>query len=153
MLAAVKESVESNEQYQKEATQKLNEINASICDINSRAAKLEESVNGIAKLNENLVAVNAAIREVRTEVNAIPRIQRESEVLSDEVNNRMRCNNLIIKGLPENKRENWSDPEKIGRMFLSSNLHVNAGKIEGAHQLGMQKPGFTRSIIVKFLNF
>ncbi|CAN7937376.1 unnamed protein product [Ixodes hexagonus] len=153
ILAAVKESVESNKQYQKETTDKLNEINAGTSDINSRVAKLEESINEIAKLKEDIVAVNAAIREVRTEVNTISRRQRESELLSDELNNRMRRNNLIIKGLPENERENWSDSERIVRAFLSSNLQVNVGEIERAHRLGMRKPDFNRPIIVKFLNF
>lgn len=130
ILAAVKESVESNKLYQKETTHKLNEINAGISDINSRVSNLEESMNEIAKLREDLVTVNAAIREVRTEVNTISRRQRECEVLSDELNNRMRRNNLIIKGLPENERENWADSERIVKTFLSSSLHVNVGEIE-----------------------
>lgn len=71
ILAAVKESVESNKRYQKETTNKLNEINAGISDINSRVSKLEESMNEIVKLKEDLVTVNAAIREVRTKVNTI----------------------------------------------------------------------------------
>ncbi|CAN7946354.1 unnamed protein product, partial [Ixodes hexagonus] len=153
ILAAVNESLESNKQYQKETTDKLSEIKAGIRDINSRVAKLEESINEVAKLKEDLVAVNVAIREVKTEVNTISRRQRESEVLSDELNNRMRRNNIIIKGIAENERENWSDSERIVRTFLSSNLQVNVGEIERAHRLGIRKPGFNRPIIVKFLNF
>lgn len=153
ILAAVKESVESSKQYQIETTGKLIEINAGIKDINNRVAKLEESINEVAKLKEDLVAVNEAIRKVETEVNSISRRQRESEVLSDELNNRMRRNNIILKGIPENQHENWSDSERIVRTFLSSKLQVNVGEIERAHRLGIRKPGFNRPIIVKFLNY
>ncbi|CAN8026188.1 unnamed protein product [Ixodes persulcatus] len=70
ILAAVKESLESNKQYKKETLDKLREINAGIKDINSRVAKLE-SINEVAEIKEHLLEVNAAIFEVKTLVNII----------------------------------------------------------------------------------
>lgn len=153
ILASLKKSAEANEAYQRETTAKLSEITVGIRDIRSRVSKLEESIAQVTKLKEDIVAVNTVIREVKTEVESISQRQRENEVMTDELNNRMRRNNLIIKGIPEQDHENWADSERIARTFLSSNLNLNVGEIERAHRLGVRKTGFHRPIIVKFLNF
>uniref|UniRef100_V5GQJ2 Putative secreted protein n=1 Tax=Ixodes ricinus TaxID=34613 RepID=V5GQJ2_IXORI len=70
ILAAVKESLESNKQYKKETMDKLREIDAGIKDINSRMAKLE-SINEVAEIKKYLLEVNAAIFKVKTLVNII----------------------------------------------------------------------------------
>lgn len=152
-LKALKDTEESNKQYQKETTARLNEINTGINDISSRVNKLEETISKVTKLREDLAALKAETHEVKTEVNMISQRQREYEDLADDLNNRMRRNNVIIKGLAEQECESWSDSERIAKTFLSTNLHVSVGKIERAHRLGVKKAGFNRPIVVKFLNF
>ncbi|XP_042142896.1 uncharacterized protein LOC120836107 [Ixodes scapularis] len=85
ILVVVKESEESNKQYIKETMDKLKETNAGIRNINSRVAKLE-SIIEVAKLKEDPLGVNAAIREVNTQVNIISRRIRQCQSLKRNSN-------------------------------------------------------------------
>ncbi|CAN7988356.1 unnamed protein product [Ixodes hexagonus] len=71
----------------------------------------------------------------------------------DDLNNRLRRNNLIVKGIPEQERENWNDTENYIREFFSTHLNVNAGEIERAHRIGQPRAGTARPIIIKFLSY
>lgn len=68
------------------------------------------------------------------------------------MNNRMRRNNLIIKGLYETEHEGYVESERIAKEFLVTRLGIQAHYIERAHRLGQRHPGQHRPIIVKFLN-
>lgn len=54
ILKALKDIEESNNQYQRETTARLNEINTGINDISSHVTKLEETISEVTKLREDL---------------------------------------------------------------------------------------------------
>lgn len=71
----------------------------------------------------------------------------------DDLENRMRRNNLIFKGLPELENETWNDAKVIITGFAQEMLGISLGEIERAHRLGQKRSGTKRPIIVKFLSF
>lgn len=84
------------------------------------------------------------------------RFQDRPALLDDcveDMNNRMRKNNLIFKGLPEEEKETWSETEILVSDFVKDKLGVTIGEIERAHHLGTRHPESYHPIIVKFLNF
>lgn len=70
----------------------------------------------------------------------------------DGLNSRLRENNLIVKGLPEQELETL-DNKKVKFKLLFTHLITCASEIERAHRLGLRKPGFNKPIIIKFLNY
>ncbi|KAH9361347.1 hypothetical protein HPB48_006909 [Haemaphysalis longicornis] len=65
----------------------------------------------------------------------------------------MRRNNLLVKGISEQEKEDYVVTEQIVRDFFSSKLNLQVGNIERAHRVGHQQRNFHRPIIVKFIDF
>lgn len=133
-----------------ETTSSLTEIKQQITSIESRLTSLEKTVHKVSDLTGNVETVIDTVQEVKENV------YKTNEGLADvvdDMNNRMRRNNLIIKGLPEEDHEGYVESERIVKEFFSKHLHIEAGDIERAHRLGKPRPDFDRPIIVKFLNF
>lgn len=69
--------MESNKQYRKNTTAKLNKMTVGISEISSSVSRFKEFTNEVAKLEESLVAVNVVIGEVKFEANYIVRATSE----------------------------------------------------------------------------
>lgn len=133
-----------------ETTSSLTEIKQQITSIECRLSSLENTVHKVSDLTGNVETVIDTVQEVKENV------CKTNEGLADvvdDMNNRMRRNNLIIKGLPEEEHEGYAESERIVKKFFSTHLKIEAGDIERAHRLGKPRPDFNRPIIVKFLNF
>lgn len=133
-----------------ETTASLSEIKREISSITERISAVERSIENVSKFDSNIDAVADSVQEVKVN------IERSNTGLKDAVedmNNRMRRNNLIIKGLPEEEHEGYAESERIVKAFFRNHLDIEAGDIERAHRVGQRREGAKRPIIVKFLNF
>lgn len=154
ILGLVKELTLSNEKFQRETSSKLKDIQTNVTDIKRRLSGVEERLNAIDNLRHDVTAVNSVIKESHEQLKTIEAKQMEqANLVVDDLNNRMRRNNLIFKGIPEEPQEKWVDTERIINEFVSSNLGLKAGEIERAHRVGRPKVDHIRPIVVKFLNF
>lgn len=149
---AVDSLLSNTNRYQEENSKKLDAINAGIASIGSRVSKLEERVDAIERSQEGLSATGSQ---------AIPKqnivsVQRQVVALGDlvdDMNGRMRRNNLIFRGISEKENETWSDTEAIVADFVKENLGIGLGTVERTHRLGAKRANFNRPIMVKFLDF
>lgn len=145
--------IANSAQNQLENSKKLDEIKGSIAGLGVRVGNLEKKVEEIKVINENLTTVKSTLGELQQNTSSL-QIQSESlENVVNDLNNRLRRNNLIFKGLPESDNETWNQAETIIREFVTRNLGVNLGEVERAHRIGRKRDGFHRPIIVKLLNF
>lgn len=143
VLALVKECHE-------ETKTALAEIKQHITSIDTRVRAIERSMKNVSDCKVNIDAAADSVKEVKVHIN---KANEELVDLVDDMNNRMRRNNLIIKGLDEVEHEDYVESERIVREFFSKHLRHDVGDIERAHRVGRSRPNFHRPLIVKFLNF
>lgn len=135
-----------NTKFQSETREQLSDIAHKIDGLTERVAILEAAAKGYDE-------IKSSVQESSTKINSL---QDAVALLSgslDELENRSRRNNLIIKGIAEGNERTWNDTEKTVRDFFRSELRIEVGEIERTHRLGRQREGFDRPIIVRFLNF
>lgn len=94
------------------------------------------------------------LKNTQNKLESIQSMQlHHSSLVVDDLNNRLLRNNVIFKGIVEQDLETWQQTEELVTEFVSKYLGIAASEIERAHRIGQKRPGHTRSIIVKFLNF
>lgn len=128
----------------------LADIKRQIGSIDTRVSAIEQSMNNVTDCKVNIDAAADSVQEVKVHIS---KANEELVDLVDDMNNRMRRNNLIIKGLDEVEHEDYAESERIVREFFSKHLKHDVGDIERAHRVGRSRPDFHRPLIVKFLNF
>lgn len=133
-----------------ETTRSLNDIKQHLVALKTRVTAIEKTLNSVAKFKDNFDAVTESVNEVKSNIS---KTSGQLVEVVDDINNRMRRNNLIIKGLPEGDHEGYTETEQVVRDLFANHLKITAGDIERAHRFGQRRPGFQRPIIVKFLNF
>ncbi|KAH8031998.1 hypothetical protein HPB51_022520 [Rhipicephalus microplus] len=133
-----------------ETTKSLNDIKQHLTALKTRVTAIEKTLNSVAKFKDNFDAVAESVNEVKSNIS---KTSGQVVEVVDDMNNRMRRNNHIIKGLPEGDHEGYTETEQIVRDLFTDHLKITAGDIERAHRFGQRRPGFHRPIIVKFLNF
>lgn len=133
-----------------ETTASLTDISKQITDINARVSSIEQSLTNVSGLKNGFDAVTENVQECKVNIR---KTNNELIDVVEDMNNRMRRNNLIIKGLPETEHEGYAESERIAKEFLDTHLGIQVHDIERAHRLGQRHPGKHRPIIVKFLNF
>lgn len=133
-----------------ETTATLTGIKQDIASINTKIHEIEKDLKKMSQIESKCEDVGDSVREVKS---SISKVNEELFDVVDDMNNRMRRNNLIVKGLPETDKEGYEETEKIVQEFFSVHLKVQAGDIERAHRVGKRRPDFDRPIIIKFLNF
>lgn len=137
-------------EFHGETTATLAELKNDIHSITSRILVIEGDLKKITQIETKFEGVGVSVREVKS---SITKVNEELTDVVDDMNNRMRRNNLIVRGLPETEKEGYEESENIVKEFFSTYLKVQTGDIERAHRLGKRRPDFDRPIIVKFLNF
>lgn len=142
---------EANKQHAN-TTAVLEEMKQGINDIKTRVAVIETNLASVLQIEKGVTTVGGSVEEVKV---SISRANEELVNAVDDLNNRMRRNNLIIKGLSEEEKEDYTSTERIVREFFATKLEttLEPNDIERAHRVGQPRPDFTRPIIVKFLNF
>lgn len=152
VYALLKECIETNKKNFDAITATLNEIQRDVADIRSRVCAVEQKLPIVPEIGTGVKAVNDTLEEFKM---TLSRTNGDLEGVVDDLNNRSRRNNLLIKGLVEEEKEDYEASEKLVRDFCSSKLKINLqpGDIERAHRIGQPRPDFTRPLIIKFLNF
>lgn len=154
ILTLVKELAASSDRFQRDVSSKLKDIQLNVTDIKRRLSELEAHSDSLGNLREDVSNVSSVLKESCSQLKTIQSEQtQQSSLVIDDLNNRMRRNNLIFKGLPENKPENWEETEGKINKFVCDKLGIQVGEIERAHRIGEWKAGSVRPIVVKFLNF
>ncbi|KAH8026763.1 hypothetical protein HPB51_024312 [Rhipicephalus microplus] len=173
LLTFLKELASSNEKFQRDVTGRLKDMQAGITDVKRRISSLERIPKDIDILREGVAALTSALDDVKADLKSsdVPALHpvleevkthlqntgsrqfEQASIVVDNLSNRLRRNNLIFKGVPEQGGEKWDDTEKLISQFVLHNLGFNIGEIERAHRIGQQTPGKNRPIIMKFLNF
>ncbi len=74
------------------------------------------------------------------------------EVKMDEMENRSRRANLVVKGIKEEKDESWIQSEGKVLEVFEKQLDLKGVGVVRAHRVGRQYEGRDRPIVVKFLN-
>lgn len=137
-------------EYHEETTATLTAIKQDICSINTKICVIEGNLSKMTQIETKCEDVGDSVREVKS---SITKVNEELFDVVDDMNNRMRRNNLIVKGIAETEKEGYEESEKIVKEFFATHLDIQAGDIERAHRVGQRRPNFDRPIIVKFLNF
>lgn len=150
VMSTLKEFIATAEQYNNTTTSTLNEIRQDILDIKGRVCAIENSMKSVPQMKDAVNTVSGSVEEVKV---SLTRSSEELVDVVDDLNNRMRRNNLLVKGIAEQEKEDYAVTEQIVRDFFSSKLNLQVGNIERAHRVGHQRPNFHRPIIVKFLDF
>lgn len=144
--------ITSSRKHQKESTRKLDEICSGITNLGCRVKRSETKMDEIASLPENLTSLTSSVALIERETTTL---RGQLCVLNDTVDDlkdRMRENNLILKGIPETDNETPGDHEAFVKYFMESHLQISSGAVERAHRLGKKRPGTNPSIIAKFLS-
>ncbi len=92
-------------------------------------------------------------KEREQEQERMRKMQRQIECLEDKVDdleNRSRRANLVIKGLQEEKGETWAQSEKKVQEVLEKQLGLTGIDLVRAHRVGWAQGGRPRPIVVKF---
>lgn len=150
VMNMLKEFIATTEQYNNTTTSTLKEIRQDILDIKCRVSAIENSLKGVPQMKDVVNTVSGSVEEVKV---SLTRSSEELVDVVDDLNNRMRRNNMLVKGLAEEDKEDYAGTERIVRDFFSTKLNMELGNIERAHRIGHQRPNFHRPIIVKFLDF
>lgn len=137
-------------EFREEVASDLNEVKAQVANLNTRITAIESKISSVHEIQEHFDAVRTSVHEVKANIR---KTNDELVDVVDDISNRMRHNNLIIKGIPENGQEGYTESEAIVKEFCSTHLKINVGDIERAHRIGQRRSGFHRPIIIKFLNF
>lgn len=133
-----------------ETSATLSELKLEITNIIAKVNLIEKAISSVPQFHGQFTAVNNSVQQVKQ---TVAKTNDELAEVVDDLNNRMRRNNLIVKGLPEVEREGYKESEEIVREFFSTHLQLEVGDIERAHRIGQRRSGAQRPIIVKFLNF
>lgn len=152
VCALLRQFMETNEKEFKATAIILEEIKKDVADIRTRVCAVEKNLPIVPEIGTGVKAVNNSLEEVKM---TLSRTNGDLEDMVDDLNNRSRRNNLLIKGLAEVEKEDYEASEKLVKDFCSTHLKITLqpGDIERAHRIGQPRPGFTRPIIIKFLNF
>ena len=142
-------------------------INILIETFNDKIKTLESTITNslqeIKELKAECRDKQVKIDNLKTKVEELEINFEGTRIDIDPINNRIdylddqsRRNNLRIDGLPELKKENWEQTQKLIEDFFKDKIDIkNKPEIERAHRVGKftinsQRP---RTVVVKFLRF
>lgn len=103
----------------------------------------------VSELAGNVETVIDTVQEVKKNV---CKTNKGLAYVADDINNRMRRNNLTIEVLPDEDDEWYVESERTLKEVFSKHLQVEDGDIERADKLGKPQPDFDRPIIEKWLS-
>lgn len=141
------------EKHQNETRNRLDSISSGINELKQKVCTLEKQMQEISAIKDRLAVAENTIsgvqRDVRYSQDQICTI--ESSI--DDLNNRMRRNNLLVRGIPEKPNETWEETANCLRGFIQEHLGIEPGEIERAHRVGRRQGVTARPIVVRFLDF
>lgn len=116
--------------------------------IDTRMAKIEQELVMVHELKTDVEQLKAAASENSALTTQISRSQ-------DDLENRLRRNNLLFFGLADKPSETWHESELAVLKLVSESLQVplESSLIDRAHRIGKFQNGKQRPIIVCFNQF
>lgn len=94
---AIEALTRSSARYQQESSQKLDAINTLIAGLGLRVTSLEAKINEITTVKENVAQLAQELSDVQRESAGVYRHLNVLTETLDDMNNRLRRNNLILK--------------------------------------------------------
>ncbi|XP_077492653.1 uncharacterized protein LOC144103827 [Amblyomma americanum] len=139
---------------QTEILSKLSEIQenqtsseARILDMQSRLSAIEQKLQTFDESRDRLSKLETFAERCEIEMTTVSR-------KLDELENRSRRNNLIVRGVKEEESESEEDLlQKVNNDIFDKILKQRVDTIERIHRLGKREPGRDRPIIIKLTDF
>ncbi|XP_042148364.1 uncharacterized protein LOC121047448 [Ixodes scapularis] len=117
----------TNDKYQNETRERLSGISSGIDELKQKVATLEKQMQEINGIKERLAVVESSLHEVQREVcHSHDKIDALDAGI-DDLNNRMRWNNLLFRGIPEKQKETWEETACLIKEFVNNHLGVYLG--------------------------
>lgn len=148
--------IAANSKYQSENSSRLDNIALGISEIRTRVTALEASIQDLTQVRDDVNQLKTEVENIKAELNfsrSVSANNMELVEIVDDLNNRSRRNNLIIKGLSETENETHSQLESRVKDFFSEVLGVQVGILERIHRLGYSRPNYSRPVIIKLLDY
>lgn len=149
-------SLQTTESYQKDNSERLQSISNGVATLTASVAQLESKVEEIGRSHDDIISMKNDIVSLKANLCELSSTCQDMGYIAEQVDgldNRLRRNNLIFKGIPEVHGETWSQTEQTVTDFIQTNLKINAGVIERAHRAGRKRNEYIRMIVVKYQNF
>ncbi|XP_049275858.1 uncharacterized protein LOC119406243 [Rhipicephalus sanguineus] len=127
--------------------EKQNSFETKILDMQNRLLVIETKVQSLDETRNRLATLETIVAECR---------DKSSSLLDqvDDLENRSRRNNLIIRGVAEDENEKEETLlKKVNDEIFSSTLKVNITSIERIHRIGKKNSGKTRPVILRLADY
>ncbi|KAH8036004.1 hypothetical protein HPB51_016308 [Rhipicephalus microplus] len=138
----------------------LSQLLAGQARISQELASLSETVASFENRLMNVEAMAASVSniiprvsELEQTVGTLQKLVGKLDRQNDELENRLRKNNLIIHGLHETPSETTNHLLESVLDLLSVKLGVNCDDIERCHRLGAVRRDKPRPVIIKLMDF
>ncbi|XP_077501139.1 uncharacterized protein LOC144111926 [Amblyomma americanum] len=120
---------------------------ARILDMQSRLSAIEQKLQTFDESRDRLSKLETFAERCEIEMTTVSR-------KLDELENRSRRNNLIVRGVKEEESESEEDLlQKVNNDIFDKILKQRVDTIERIHRLGKREPGRDRPIIIKLTDF
>lgn len=104
---AVKALIAVSKQHQQENSLKLDQVNSGIAALGAWVSSLEVQVHEISEIQNNWSTIESTVNRIKSySISFCDHLTEMSSVV-DDMANRMRRNNLILKGLEELENGKW----------------------------------------------
>ncbi|XP_075527050.1 uncharacterized protein LOC142559320 [Dermacentor variabilis] len=118
-----------------------------ILDMQSRILLIESKVQSLDETRNRLATLEGIVADHSVETSTLVKHL-------DDLDNRSRRNNLIIRGIKEEDHENEETLlSKVKDEIFSATLKVNVSSIERIHRLGRRISGRTRPVILRVADY
>ena len=139
----------------------LGEVRRDVKNIGDSHTSLKKQITHITtyiesvddKLNACTTAIEILAEQHKTLAEETERKMKQLEESLQAQEDQMRKNNLIIYGIKEQDKEDWTKTEDLVRTFIRTDLKLDTEEmeLERAHRLGKKTTGKDRPIIIRFL--
>lgn len=147
MFAEIMKSQKSVADDINEIKENLRKTEGSIAALNARLGTVEEKLEKI-----NVIEAKTLVCE--TTVVALERTIHTLKTKLDDLENRGRRNNIIIRGISEPDGENENSLlDTVQNTVFKDTLGITISGIERLHRLGKKLEGKTRPVILKLVDF
>lgn len=131
---------------QQKISQDIASLTSTVASLDSRLKTVEAMTAAAADLVPRMSELESTVRDLKNTVEILDR-------RNDDLENRLRRNNLIIYGLTETVKETPEQLLETVYELINVKLGVKCENIERWHRLGMRKNSSPRPVIIKLIDF
>lgn len=140
VINLLKEFMAVNEQKWSSTFEILNKIKQDVDKTGAQVGLIEQNMNGVSELKNYVSSVRGSVNKVKS---AVSKTNTKLSGVVDDLNNRSRRNNLLVKGMPDSDGEDYVSTERKvintkRKDFINTNLNLNLefNDFERAHRIG-----------------